>query len=69
MKKLLMIIGILGIVFLQAQTYGIDFQRCFGGSGDENVESMIETSDGGLIMAGYSNSNNGDLTGNNGIKR
>ena len=33
----------------------------FGGSGDETAQSVIETSDGGYAILGYSNSTDGDL--------
>jgi hypothetical protein len=37
-----------------------------GGSGSDGAESVVQTSDGGYIAAGYSGSNNGDVTGNHG---
>jgi gliding motility-associated-like protein len=39
---------------------------CFGGSKNERTEALNLTSDGGFILAGYAQSNDGDLTGNNG---
>lgn len=42
------------------------WQKCLGGSGSENANTVIQTSDGGYIIAGASNSNNGDVTGNHG---
>ncbi len=47
-----------------AQIPNILWQKSFGGSGTEhpfNSQRMIQTSDGGYIMAGYSDSNDGDV--------
>lgn len=44
----------------------IMWQKCLGGSSWELLSSIQETSDGGYIIAGSSESNNGDVTGNNG---
>jgi hypothetical protein len=43
----------------------IQWQKSIGGSTDDYPNSIIQTSDGGYIVAGCSNSNNGDVTGNN----
>jgi len=42
----------------------LQWQRALGGSGTDVAESIRQTNDGGYIMAGYSNSNDGDVTGN-----
>lgn len=44
----------------------IQWQKTFGGSSDERIKSSQQTSDGGYILAGYSNSKDGDLTTNKG---
>ena len=44
----------------------IIWQRSFGGSGDDIATSIQQTSEGGYIVSGRSNSNDGDVTGNNG---
>lgn len=44
----------------------ISWKKSLGGSGDDMASSIQQTSDGGYIVAGKSNSNNGDATGNNG---
>ena len=44
----------------------IQWQKCLGGSGDEWVESIQQTSDGGYIIAGTSTSNDGDVNGHHG---
>jgi hypothetical protein len=48
------------------------WQKCYGGTGtDDMVDdaasgAMQQTSDSGIILAGWSNSNNGDVSGNHG---
>jgi hypothetical protein len=41
--------------------FNIEWQKCLGGSGDDNVLNLQQTSDGGYIVAGYSASFDGDL--------
>ena len=43
------------------------WQRSLGGSYDDRAYSIRQTNDGGFIVAGYSNSNNGDVTGHHGF--
>ena len=40
--------------------------RCFGGTGFDMPKSIITNSNGGIIVAGSSDSQDGDVTGNNG---
>ena len=47
-------------------TGGIQWQKCLGGSGWDEAWAIQVTSDGGYIMAGRTNSVNGDATGTNG---
>lgn len=42
----------------------IQWKKCYGGYGDDEALSIIETSDGGYIMSGYAKSNSGDVSGN-----
>lgn len=44
----------------------IQWQKCLGGSGDDRATDIQQTSDGGFIVAGQSDSNNGDVSGNPG---
>lgn len=44
----------------------IEWQKCYGGSLDEGVESVIQTSDGGYFISGWTHSNDGDVSGNHG---
>ncbi len=44
----------------------LQWQRSLGGDSDDVANSIKQTIDGGYIIAGYSNSNNGDVSGNHG---
>jgi hypothetical protein len=44
----------------------VQWQKCLGGSNDDLATSIKQTADGGYIVAGYSNSNHGDVSGNHG---
>ncbi len=44
----------------------IQWQKCLGGSGYDVANSIQQTTDGGYIIAGYTSSNNGDVSGNHG---
>ena len=44
----------------------IVWQKCFGGSDEDYASSIIRTSYGGYIVAGHTNSTNGDVSGNHG---
>ena len=48
------------------ETGAIHWQKLLGGSGEDRAESIQQTTDGGYIVAGYSNSNDGDVTVNHG---
>ena len=39
----------------------LEWVRSFGGSGEETAQSIIQTSDGGYAVLGYTNSTDGDL--------
>ena len=45
----------------------IVWQKCLGGSDDDHSYSFQQTIDGGFVVAGYSNSNDGDVSGNHGL--
>jgi hypothetical protein len=53
------------VVKLNAQG-GIEWRKSYGGSGEDALFSACQTSDEGYILAGFSNSNNGDVTGHHG---
>ncbi|MEI6184893.1 MAG: hypothetical protein WCP65_05140, partial [Bacteroidota bacterium] len=41
----------------------LKWQKCYGGSDEESVNAIHCTPDGGYIVAGYTRSNDGDVTG------
>lgn len=47
-------------------TGDLEWQKTMGGSGHEIAYSIKQTSDGGYIVAGQTNSSDGDVTGNKG---
>ena len=49
-----------------AQAPAITWQKSLGGSYYDKANSIEQTTDGGYILAGYSYSNDGDVTGNHG---
>lgn len=46
-----------------AQAPAIQWAKCFGGSGNESATSLQQTADGGYIVAGNTNSIDGDVSG------
>ena len=44
----------------------IDWQKALGGSGNDQASSIQQTTDGDYIIAGFSNSNDGNVSGNHG---
>jgi hypothetical protein len=44
----------------------IQWQKCLGGTDYDQPKSIKQTFDSGYIICGYSNSNNGDVSGNHG---
>src|SRR5580765_6507998 len=53
-------------VHVFAQAPGIQWQRSLGGTNDEYANDIELTNDGGYIVAGYSQSVDGEVTGNHG---
>lgn len=49
-----------------AQAPTIEWQKSLGGSGNDYANSVQQTVDGGYIVAGYTSSNDGDVSGNHG---
>jgi photosystem II stability/assembly factor-like uncharacterized protein len=49
-----------------AQAPSLQWQKSLGGSGTDEARSVYQTSDGGSIIIGASNSTNGDVVGNHG---
>jgi hypothetical protein len=46
----------------------IQWQKCFGGTADDGFSSAQQTSDGGYVAAGWTESKNGDVSGNHGSR-
>ena len=44
-------------------TGGISWQKCIGGTKGDVINSIKKTTDNGYILAGYTNSNDGDVSG------
>jgi hypothetical protein len=61
----LLMVVLLFVNYSDAQP-AIQWQKCLGGTGSEEANSIIRTQDGGYAATGYSNSINGDVTGNHG---
>jgi type IX secretion system substrate protein len=47
-------------------TGGVQWSKCYGGSLQDYGESIVQTTDGGYIFAGFTYSNDGDVHGNHG---
>jgi len=56
---------VLAVTTLNAQVQ-IQWQKCLGGTSNDYAYSIQQTSDGGYVVAGYTGSNNGDVSGNHG---
>jgi hypothetical protein len=64
-KLLLLALFILSTIITNAQPT-LQWQKSLGGTDDEVATAIQPTTDGGYIVAGYSSSNNGDVSGNHG---
>ena len=47
-------------------TGGVQWSKCYGGSQSDYGESIVQTTDGGYILAGQTNSIDGDVSSNHG---
>lgn len=45
----------------------VEWQRSYGGSSDDNLTSIVQTTDGGYMAAGFTYSDDGDISGNHGV--
>jgi len=66
-KRIILIIFavFLVLLFLSSNTYQappIEWQKSFGGSDDDLANSIQQTSDNGYIIAGWTKSNDGDVS-------
>jgi hypothetical protein len=70
MKKTITLLALclIGTLSFAQQAPAIQWQKCLGGTGSDYAQSILPTPDGGYIVAGYTNSNNGDITVNHGSR-
>jgi hypothetical protein len=64
------LILVLSFLFFSITTVAqppIQWQKCLGGSNDDNSRCIRQTKDGGFISVGSTISDNGDVTHNNGF--
>jgi hypothetical protein len=66
MKTILSLLFVITLSNLTIAQPTIEWQKCLGGSGYDDGLSIQQTTDGGYIVVGQSNSTNGDVTGNHG---
>ena len=75
MRNLMYLFVLTGLLFciphlLTAQIMtapAIQWQKSFGGSGFEGINSIDQTADGGYILMGTASTNNGDVSGGHGL--
>lgn len=67
MKRILLLSLLLISSFGFGQEPVIEWQKSLGGTGTDKAETIKQTTDGGYVVAGYSLSNDEDVTGNNGF--
>jgi len=67
MKYIIIFLFIIASNVLYAQPF-VQWQRCYGGTQNDAPGGLIETSDGGYIMAGQTQSIDGDVKFNHGNK-
>src|SRR6185312_10451800 len=65
-KLLFLVIALIRFANANAQAPGINWEKSLGGTGADYSGSMANTYDSGFVIAGYTNSNNGDVTGYHG---
>ena len=64
MRKLILFVAVMMVgSFAWGQAPNIQWAKCYGGTLEDQPNSISQTIDGGYIMAGYSKSNDGDVTG------
>lgn len=65
-KLLLLLLTILNFQMALAQAPAIQWQKAFGGTGYEEATTIVKTTDGGFIIAGETDSTDGDVTTSHG---
>lgn len=54
-------------VFKLNNSGNLEWTRCYGGSASELSRSVRQTADGGYVVLGFTESNNGNVSGNHGL--
>jgi hypothetical protein len=65
MRKLILFV-LFSIALSVANAQNLQWQKSYGGTGHEYIHKTIPTSDGGYAFIGYSESSDGDVSGNHG---
>ncbi len=50
------------------ENHNIEWSKTYGGSGDDRAQKVIQTSDNGFVIIGYSDLADGDVSSNNGLQ-
>ncbi|MEP7128230.1 MAG: PKD domain-containing protein [Chitinophagales bacterium] len=58
--------SLLLVQLLHAQAPAVEWAKCYGGTAIDRAYSSIQTSDGGYLICGFTNSTDGDVTFNHG---
>jgi hypothetical protein len=58
--------GFDGFVLKLSASFNIEWEKCLGGSSADYLSSIVQTTDGGYIVAGNTNSTNGDINDSHG---
>ncbi|MES2484821.1 MAG: hypothetical protein V4581_02585, partial [Bacteroidota bacterium] len=67
MKKIIcLLLSFAGYTAAYAQLPGMQWQKPLGGTSEDQATGITELTDGNYVVVGISNSNDGDVTGNNG---
>ena len=57
---------LLSIQFITAQSQSVVWKKCFGGTAKDIANDVLINSDGTMVVAGYSHSTDGNVTGHHG---
>ncbi len=65
-KAITLLLFVVSITALFAQAPLIEWQKSYGGTSGDDAKAILQTADGGYIVAGWSSSDNGDASVNYG---
>src|SRR4051812_26855668 len=66
MKKQLLFLFLIFTNYVSKSQPDIQWQKCYGGSSNDNCKSILQTLDGGFIMTGQTASSDSDVSLNQG---